>query len=92
LRGLSGEPFVPPCPGEPQDEFGWDRWVGGMAHELGHTVGIDHPADSPGGPNDHTLMYLGYADFPDTYLRDSDIEAFRNSGFFSHRLSDTSPT
>ena len=86
LRGLSGEPFVPPCPGEPQYQFTWGRCVGGMAHELGHTVGINHPEDSPGGPDDRTLMYQGYEDFPDTYLRAGDVEAFRSSGFFSHRL------
>jgi hypothetical protein len=82
LHGLSGEPFVPPCPGEPVWQFTWGRWVGGMAHELGHTVGIDHPPDSPGGPDDRTLMYQGYVDFPNTYLRASDKQAFIQSGFF----------
>lgn len=82
LRGLTGEAFVPACPGEPDWQFTWERWVGGMAHELGHTVGIDHPDDSPGGPDDDCLMYQGYANFPDTYLREIDRQAFLESGFF----------
>ena len=82
LRGLSGETFIPPCPNEPVWDFTWGRWVGGMAHELGHTVGIDHPSDSPGGSDDRTLMYQGYIDYPNTYLRESDKQAFLESGFF----------
>jgi hypothetical protein len=49
------------------------RWVGGLGHELGHAVGLDHP---PGCDNDQdqkpckSLMYLGYLTYPDTWLED----------------------
>ena len=83
LRGLNGEPLVPINPGDVTTNPGFDRWVGGMGHELGHAFGLDHPAGSPGGPNDDCLMYLGYLAYPDTYLRLEDKTHLMGSGFFS---------
>ena len=82
LRGLADERYVPACPGEPVYEFPWGRWVGGTGHELGHTLGLEHPADSPDGADDRTLMYLGYLDFPETTLRAGDRDVLLASGFF----------
>lgn len=82
LRGLNGEPLVPINPGDPATNPGFDRWVGGMGHELGHALGLPHPDDSPGGPDDYALMFYGYLTFPDTYLRPIDETILLNSGFF----------
>lgn len=83
LRGLNGEPTVPINPGDPTVNPGFSRWVGGMGHELGHAFGLDHPVDSPGGPDDYTLLYLGYLTYPNTYLRASDKTTLLASGFFA---------
>jgi hypothetical protein len=96
LRGLVGEPRVPPCGGG-SDGFGYDRWVGGLGHELGHAFGLPHP---PGCDNGscvggdfarRSLMYQGYALYPNTYLLQENKSALLNTVFFtSFNLSDES--
>ena len=61
---------------------GRSRWIGGSGHELGHAFNLPHPPDSPGGSDDRSLMYLGYLDYPNTYLRASDRASLLASGFF----------
>ena len=88
LRGLAGEPYVPPCAGAPPDTAGVCRWVGGLGHELGHAFGLPHPpACEDSDPNTvcplNTLMYLGYITYPQTFLLETDKETLAQSGFFS---------
>ena len=62
----------------------YGRWVGGTAHELGHTFGLPHPP----GCNDglptcdrRALMWTGYVKYPNTYLRDDEKAILRRSPF-----------
>lgn len=76
LAGLNGDSSEPVS-----------RWVGGTGHEMGHALGLPHPPDSPGGPDDWSLMYYGYTTFPDTYLRSDDRSTLLNSGYFQTTLT-----
>ncbi len=58
------------------------RWIGGTGHELGHALGLPHPPDSPGGPDDWSLMYYGYITYPSTYLREDDKDSLLATGYF----------
>jgi len=55
--------------------LGVHRWIGGLGHELGHALGLPHP---PGcdqglsGCDSNALMWVGYASYPNTYLRSDD--------------------
>jgi hypothetical protein len=87
LRGLTGQSNVPPCAGQPPDLNGPCRWVGGLGHELGHAFGLPHPPGCDQGTCTdfarHSLMYLGYIDYPNTYFLDDDKSALLATGFFS---------
>jgi hypothetical protein len=89
LRGLVGEPNVPPCIGDPPDTGGVCRWIGGLGHELGHALGLPHPPGCDQGNCSaelfFSLMFVGYASYPDTYLLDEDKAQLEASSFFAER-------
>jgi hypothetical protein len=89
LRGLTGQPTVRICPNDSNDMWGVNRWVGGLGHELGHTLGLPHPPGCDagactGGPYAfNSLLYVGYASYPNTYLLDEDRTTLRACGFLN---------
>lgn len=89
LRGLVGEASIPRCPTESADRGGKYRWIGGAGHEMGHALGLPHPAgcdagNCTGGDTAYkSLMYVGYAYYPDTYLLPENKQFLLNTGFFS---------
>ena len=91
FRGLVGEQNVPACPAELPDNGGYFRWVGGAAHEIGHSFGLPHPpgCGGPGGCTGgstaaNSLMWSGYAIYPNTYFLSSDKLTLLSTGFFAN--------
>jgi hypothetical protein len=86
LRGLAGEPTISPCTGAVEAYQGPCRWVGGLGHELGHALGLPHPAACEAGlPNcpTYALMWFGYTTYPDAYLTMDDRALLEESAFIS---------
>ncbi len=69
LQGLVGEPQLDSC--GTVDNRPPTRWVGGLIHEMGHSFGLPHPAGCDQGLptcDTRSVMWSGYAAFPDTYF------------------------
>ena len=61
------------------------RWIGGLAHELGHSFGLPHPPGCDDGLStcdEEALLWSGYESYPDTYLREDEKAVLRRSPFF----------
>ena len=60
------------------------RWIGGLGHELGHTLGLPHPPGCDEGLptcDGWALMSNGYVIYPETYLRADEKEVLIRSSF-----------
>jgi hypothetical protein len=71
LLGLTGgDTGIDGC-GHQRPVYPISRWIGGLAHEVGHTFNLPHP---PGcetaqpGCDSVALMWLGYLSYPATYF------------------------
>jgi hypothetical protein len=88
LRGLTSQPTVPTCPSDHPSSLSINRWIGGLGHELGHALGLPHPpgcdnGNCAGGPHAYnSLMYVGYASYPNTHLLDENKSILLAGGFF----------
>ena len=63
------------------------RWIGGLAHELGHALELAHPpgCDEELPTCDHqALMANGFESYPGTYLRDDEKAILGRSPFIMH--------
>ncbi|MBN1599739.1 MAG: hypothetical protein JW894_15695, partial [Bacteroidales bacterium] len=85
LRGLTGQPWMPICPGEGR-EYTPCRYAGGLGHELGHAFGLPHP---PGceeglpGCDRNSIMWFGYITYPNTYFSENEKATLINSPFIN---------
>lgn len=79
-----------------QGDRGICRWVGGLAHELGHVFGLDHPQPCQNQQLAEweapcqSLMYLGYLNYPRTNLLPEDLAILRRNPFFGPVTPDRS--
>ena len=73
----------PPCEGWVLPSYG--GW-GGLAHELGHALGLHHPPKCVASPEtcgDQSVMWVRMYDYPDTFLNDDDKARLKESPFFT---------
>jgi hypothetical protein len=83
---LLGENDVLGISGEDTGGFTIARWVGGLGHEMGHAFGLPHPPGCEEGvvsEDCSSLMYLGYLDYPETFLTAAEKEQLNASPFFA---------
>lgn len=86
LEGLIGHNVPDDC-GVMYADDGVQRWYGGLAHELGHSLGLDHEATckASGGSSPDcdvsALMWAGYTNFPAARLLPQEVAFFRTSPF-----------
>ena len=86
LRGISGEAIIPACEKPNGAEIvGRCRWIGGMGHELLHTLGLRHPDRSPTCQTSQcrskALMMQGYITYPNAVLLDEETASLQRSPF-----------
>ncbi len=92
LRGLGGERILPACETPNGAEIaGRCRWIGGMGHELLHTLGLAHPDRSPACQTarcrSEALMMNGYIRYPNATLLDEEAAALSRSPFMQDRVT-----
>lgn len=91
LRGLSGETIVPSCDKPNAAEIaGQCRWIGGMGHEMLHTLGLMHPDRSPACQTNQcrsdALMMHGYITYPNAIILDEERSTLSGSRFMHDQL------
>lgn len=85
LRGLAGIPRPALCDGAP-DSYGRCRWVGGMALQLAHALGVPSDLacydDDDATPCDTSgLLYLGFLTYPAASLTEAQVGFLEDNPF-----------
>jgi hypothetical protein len=72
--------------GKHHDQPKKERWIGGLAHELGHAFGLGHPKDTEN--HGSAIMWSGFYDaYPDeAYFTLEDKNILSKSAFFEKAL------
>jgi len=96
LRGLSGETIVPACEKANGAEIaGRCRWIGGMGHEMLHTLGLIHPDRSPACQTaqcrSEALMLHGYVKYPNAALLEEESLSLNRSPFVQEQRTENPP-
>jgi hypothetical protein len=84
MDGLIGARYLDDCGREYR--LPPSRYVGGLGHELGHGFGLPHPPGCDEGSaicDQNSLMWLGYVNYPATYLRPEEKEYLLRLSFFN---------
>jgi hypothetical protein len=83
LQGLAGAvETIDPCGVVATDPAG--RWIGGLGHEFGHSLGLPHSEGCDDGLpwcDTDSIMWTGYVEWPATYLGESEREALADNPF-----------
>jgi hypothetical protein len=90
---LLGENDVLGISGEDTQGFTIARWIGGLGHEMGHAFGLAHPPACDAGqmiPDCSSIMFLGYLDYPDTFLSEADKTQLDAGPFVTSSVAVTS--
>ena len=87
LDGLVDPETYIHCSDPPRGTYGY---IGGLAHELGHAIGLEHPPGCEEGLDScafGALMWEGYVDYPNTYFTEIDLRTLEMSSFLKYRLT-----
>jgi hypothetical protein len=85
ILGLLGQAGTDACTGAARQPEPVCRWVGGLAHELGHALGVPHPAgcDAQLASCDAgDVMWLGYVSYPQTAFGSADRAVLAQNPLF----------
>ncbi|AIZ62633.1 hypothetical protein PK28_01160 [Hymenobacter sp. DG25B] len=96
FKGLLNLPTTRYCPTDPEPpHYAPCLYVGRLAHEMGHAFGLPHPPGCDDGlPTcDYSdLLYLGYVDYPNTYISQAEKDTLNQSPFFTPQPLKVPPT
>jgi hypothetical protein len=83
LQGIAGNLLTTDACGR-SDTEPVGRWIGGLGHEYGHALGLQHPPgcdDLLPSCDENSIMWTGYVQWPDTYLGDAERTALVGNPF-----------
>jgi hypothetical protein len=84
IEGLVGQDNGSNECAQPQPIYPMARWIGLLAHELGHTLGLPHPCDTyQAGCDIPSVMWQGSETYPAAHFAEADRQVLK-----AHRFID----